>query len=186
MERTGPAKHGSITAIYTVLVDGEDMDEPIADLARATLDGHIIRAIQATTSGLAAQRARMDVVSSNVANVDTTRAADGEGPYKRQVVRFAATDGATPFANIMQRMSNTPSNGVIVTQVMEDNTTPSRFVTDPSNPDANEEGLVEMPNVNLISEMTDLTSANRSYQANVTVLNAIKEMALRALDIGNR
>lgn len=146
----------------------------------------LISAIQATTSGLAAQRARMDVVSSNVANVDTTRNAEGTGPYKRQVVRFSATDGATPFANIMQRMSNTPTNGVIVTQVTEDNTTPTRFVSDPSNPDADEQGLVEMPNVDLVTEMTDLTSANRSYQANVTVLNAIKEMALRALDIGSR
>ena len=146
----------------------------------------LISAIQATTSGLAAQRARMDVVSSNVANVDSTRNADGTGPYKRQVVRFAATDGATPFAGIMQRMSNTPTNGVVLTQVTEDNTTPTRMVLDPSNPDANEEGLVEMPNIDLVTEMTDLTSANRSYSANVTVLNAIKEMALRALDIGSR
>lgn len=146
----------------------------------------LISAIHSTTSGLAAQRARMDVVSSNVANVDTTRAADGEGPYKRQVVRFAATDGSAPFSNILQRMSNTPTNGVIVTQVTEDETTPTRWVMDPSNPDANEEGMVEMPNVDLVTEMTDLTSANRSYQANVTVLNAIKEMALRALDIGSR
>lgn len=146
----------------------------------------LIRAIQATTSGLAAQRARMDVVSSNVANVDTTRAADGEGPYRRQVVRFAATDGVAPFANILQRMSNTPTNGIVVTQVTEDQATPTRWVSDPSNPDANEDGLVELPNVDLITEMTDLTSANRSYQANVTVLNAIKEMALRALDIGSR
>ena len=67
-----------------------------------------------------------------------------------------------------------------------DNTTPTRIISDPSNPDANAEGMVEMPNVDLVTEMTDLTSANRSYQANVTVLNAIKEMALRALDIGSR
>jgi flagellar basal-body rod protein FlgC len=146
----------------------------------------LISAIQATTSGLAAQRARMDVVSSNVANVDSTRNADGTGPYKRQVVRFAATGGSSPFANIMARMTNAPTNGVVLTQVTEDNTTPTRVVSDPSNPDADENGMVEMPNIDMVTEMTDLTSANRSYQANVTVLNAIKEMALRALDIGSK
>ena len=146
----------------------------------------LIRAMQATTSGLAAQRARMDVVSSNVANVDTTRNAEGTGPYKRQVVRFSASGENVPFANLVQRFNNQPTSGVVVTQVSVDNTTPTRIISDPSNPDANAEGMVEMPNVDLVTEMTDLTSANRSYQANVTVLNAIKEMALRALDIGNR
>ncbi len=146
----------------------------------------LIRAIQSTTSGLAAQRVRMDVVSSNVANIDTTRTPDGEGPYKRQVVRFTAGGGAVPFSNLVAQMNGQPQNGVVLTSVSVDNTTPTRMVKDPSNPDADEEGMVEMPNVDLVTEMTDLTSANRSYQANVTVLNAIKQMALRALDIASR
>jgi flagellar basal-body rod protein FlgC len=91
-----------------------------------------------------------------------------------------------PFADIVSRFTGQPQGGVVLTQVQEDTTTPTRQVYDPSHPDSDEEGLVEMPNVNLISEMTDLTSANRSYQANVTVLNALKQMALRALDIGSR
>jgi flagellar basal-body rod protein FlgC len=146
----------------------------------------LFSAIRATTSGLSAQRVRMDVVASNVANLETTRTPDGEGPYHRQVVRFAAASENMPFADIVSRFTGQPQGGVVLTQVQEDTTTPTRQVYDPSHPDSDEEGLVEMPNVNLISEMTDLTSANRSYQANVTVLNALKQMALRALDIGSR
>ena len=145
----------------------------------------LLGAIQSTTSGLAAQRVRLDVVSSNVANIDTTRTPEG-GPYQRQVVRFASGGDNVPFANLVSRLSGQQSNGVVLTSVSKDTTTPSRMVNDPSNPDADEDGMVEMPNVDLVTEMTDMTSANRSYQANVTVLNAIKQMALRALDIASR
>ncbi|MGE5501452.1 MAG: flagellar basal body rod protein FlgC [Ignavibacteriales bacterium] len=146
----------------------------------------LISAIAATASGLQAQRVRMDVVSSNVANIDTTRTPGGDGPYQRQVVRFSAAGAGTPFASLMARFGNQPANGVVLTQVDTDQVTPNRVVYDPSNPDADADGYVELPNVDLVTEMTDLTSANRSYQANVTVLNAVKEMALRALDIANR
>lgn len=146
----------------------------------------LIQAMSATASGLAAQRVRMDTVSGNVANIDTTRTADGTGPYKRHVVRLASADSALPFANVVERFTNGASTGVVLTQVDVDNTTPTRMQYDPTHPDANADGFVELPNVDLVTEMTDLTSANRSYQANVTVLNAIKQMALHALDIGSR
>lgn len=146
----------------------------------------LFQSISATTSGLAAQRVRMDTVSANVANIDTTRTSDGDGPYRRHVVRFASPQQAMPFRNLVARFSGQPQNGVVLTQVETDESTPLRRNYDPSHPDADEDGYVELPNVDLVTEMTDLTSANRSYQANATVLNALKQMALRALDIGSR
>jgi len=146
----------------------------------------LIRAISAAASGLAAQRVRMDTVGGNVANMDTTRTPEGTGPYRRHVVRFSAADQGAPFAQFAARFSGQADTGVVLTQVGIDNTTPTRRSYDPAHPDADADGFVEMPNVDLVTEMTDLTSANRSYQANVTVLNAVKQMALRALDIGSR
>jgi flagellar basal-body rod protein FlgC len=146
----------------------------------------LMRSISSSASGLAAQRVRMDVISDNVANIETTHTPEG-GPYKRKVVRFASGDPALPFANVVSKFMGGGSTGVVLTQVGEDTQTPTRFVSDPSNPDADPNtGMVEMPNVDMVQEMTDLTSANRSYQANVTVLNAEKQMALKALDITSR
>lgn len=146
----------------------------------------LLSAISATASGLTAQRVRMDTVSGNVANIDTTSTPDGSGPYRRHVVRFASADNALPFANVVQKFTGGADTGVVLTQVTVDTQTPTRREYDPAHPDAGPDGYVEMPNVDLVTEMTDLTSANRSYQANATVLNAIKQMALRALDIGSR
>ncbi|WBL36676.1 flagellar basal body rod protein FlgC [Tepidiforma flava] len=146
----------------------------------------LIRAIASTASGLAAQRVRMDVVANNVANIDTTATPEG-GPYQRRVVRFASGDPALPFSGVIRKFLGGGSMGVVLTQVAVDAETPGRTVYDPSHPDADPEtGYLQMPNVDLVQEMTDLTSANRSYQANVTVLNAMKQMALRALDITSR
>ncbi len=146
----------------------------------------LFQAISATTSGLTAQRVRMDTVSGNVANIDTTRSPEGTGAYKRHVVRFAAGGDTMPFQKAVSRFTADPGPGVVLTEVGIDNVTPMRRNYDPSHPDADSDGFVELPNVDLVTEMTDLTSANRSYQANATVLNAIKQMALRALDIGSR
>ena len=145
----------------------------------------LIRALASSASGLAAQRVRMDVVSSNVANIETTNTPEG-GPYQRKVVRFASGDAATPFSNVIRRFTGGADTGVVLTQVGVDEESQGRPVYDPAHPDADEEGFVAMPNVDMVQEMTDLTSANRSYQANVTVLNAVKQMALRALDISSR
>ena len=145
----------------------------------------LIKAMAATASGLTAQRIRMDTVSANVANIDTTRTAEG-GAYKRHTVRFASADSALPFASVVTKFTGGASTGVVLTQTAIDSTTPGRQEYDPAHPDANADGFVELSNVDLVQEMTDLTSANRSYQANATVLNAVKQMALRALDISSR
>ena len=146
----------------------------------------LLRSIASTASGLTAQRVRMDTVGGNIANMEATRTPEGDGPYRRKVVRFASSDAALPFANIVQRFTGQPQAGVVLTQVDEDRVSPTRRVYDPAHLDADVDGFVEMPNVDMVTEMTDLTSANRSYQANVTVLNAVKQMALRALDIASR
>lgn len=134
-----------------------------------------------SASGMTAQRLRMDIISQNIANVNTTRDENGN-PYKRKVVTFAEKD-ATPFGEILMKTAGTAGNGVKVSRIAEDNKTQMRKVYDPSNPDADEEGYVTYPNVNIVQEMTDLIDATRSYEANVTAFNATKNMAMKALEI---
>jgi flagellar basal-body rod protein FlgC len=117
-------------------------------------------------SALSAQRQRMDIIAQNIANAETTRTPQG-GPYRRQQVVFALDD----------------QGGVEVTQVVED-PRPPRLVYQPGHPDADAAGYVALPNVNLVEEMVDMISAMRSYEANVTAVNAAKTMAQRALDLG--
>lgn len=133
-------------------------------------------------SALTAQRMRMDVVAQNVANIDTTRDADGN-PYRRRMVIFQAQDGQTFSQALNSEMSGTAGTGVKVTELIED---PSEFKYeyDPQHPDADEFGYVRKPNVELAREMVDMMSATRSYEANITLLNSTKSMAMSALDIG--
>ena len=138
-----------------------------------------------TSSALSAQRLRMDVISSNMANADTTRAelVNGEWqPYQRKMV---VLESQGSFSSLLNRAMNNQREvgGVAITNIIEDQT-PFNLVYDPSHPDANEQGYVEMPNVDPLREMVDLISATRSYEANVTVLNATKGMMMKALDIG--
>lgn len=135
-----------------------------------------------SASGMTAQRLRMDIVSQNIANVNTTRDENGN-PYRRKNVVFAEKN-VTSFGDILMRTSGTVGNGVKVTKIVEDNKTAMRDVYDPSHPDANELGYVSYPNVNTVQEMTDLISATRSYEANVTAFNASKNIALKGLEIG--
>ena len=142
--------------------------------------------LQISASGLSAQRLRLDVISNNIANAQTTRTAAG-GAYKRQDVVFQAqgSQSAIP-SSIATRLSNynpAPNGGVEVSQIITDQT-PGQQVYDPTNPDANAQGYVTMPNVDLVTEMTNLLSATRSYEANLTVAEASKQMALKALEIG--
>lgn len=142
--------------------------------------------IEISSSGLTAQRLRLDVIASNIANAETTRSGevDASGrpvPYKRKDVVFEA---GTPFGVYLRRKLGSTS-GVRVRRIVEDNMDP-RLVHNPDHPDADERGYVRMPNVNILEEMVDLISATRSYEANVTSLNATKEMCLRALEIGRR
>jgi flagellar basal-body rod protein FlgC len=147
----------------------------------------MFHSLNTTASALTAQRLRMDVISSNMANVDTTRGkyVDGEwAPYRRKMV-VMEPEGKR-FSSLLQRAMNENSpvgNGVKVTKIVEDQT-PFKLVYDPEHPDANEQGYVQLPNVDPLKEMVDLISATRSYEANVTVFNASKGMLMKALEIG--
>ena len=149
----------------------------------------IFQSMNTTASALTAQRLRMDVISSNMANVDTTRGklVDGEWqPYTRKQVVFQSQEGGSSFAShLSAAQGNTSSSGdgVKVTNIVEDET-PYEMVYNPEHPDADEDGYVKMPNVDPLREMVDLMSASRSYEANVTVLNASKSMLMKTLEIG--
>lgn len=135
-------------------------------------------------SGLTAQRYRMDIISENVANANTTRTQDGT-PYVRKVVTFAQKEGQTPFSSVLNKeFDNYSGKGVKVSGVYEDTVTPMNMVYDPANPDADENGYVSYPNVNIITEMTNLIDATRSYEANATAFDASKSMALKGLEMG--
>lgn len=132
---------------------------------------------------MAAQRARMNTISSNMANINTTRTPEG-GPYRRKDVVFEAIPDAKSFGDIMS--VNDPKadfNRVQVTDVVYDKKAPI-LKYDPSHPDANPEGYVAYPNINLMEEMTNMIQASRSYEANVQAIQATKDMALSALEIG--
>lgn len=138
-------------------------------------------AIDSSASGMTAERLRLDVISNNIANANTTRTAEG-GPYRRQMVVFEPRAGATPFAQVLSQQIDS-GNGVRVVGITKD-TSPTRRVYEPNHPDADATGYVEMPNINIVSEMVDMMTATRAYEANVTAVNAAKTMALKALDIG--
>lgn len=136
-------------------------------------------------SGLTAQRYRMDIISENVANANTTRTADGT-PYRRKVVTFEEKGaGSEKFGAVFNKArKNYVGNGVKVDAVTEDTWTEMNKVYDPSHPDADENGYVTYPNVNIITEMTNLIDASRAYEANSTAFNASKSMAQQALNMG--
>ncbi len=141
-----------------------------------------------SSSALTAQRLRMDVISSNIANADTTRAklVDGKWvPYQRKLVSFEPNRQDSFHSMIQQAMGNGNSiaHGVKVNRIHDDNS-PFKQVYNPSHPDADENGFVLMPNVDVLKEMVDMISATRSYEANVTALNATKAMISKALEIG--
>ena len=144
-----------------------------------------LSAFDICASGMTAQRLRLDVASQNVANIQTTRTEGGE-TYRRKMVVFQAADDS--FCSVMRRTMNRGRDGernagVIVTQIVDDETE-MQMVYNPEHPDADENGYVTMPNVDLIKETTDAMAATRSYQANITAFNAIKLMAQKALEIG--
>lgn len=147
----------------------------------------IFQSINTTASALTAQRLRMDTISSNMANAETTRGSYVDGkwePYKRKSVVFQEkNDQFSSFLNLAMNKSSNVGGGLQVTEIIEDDT-PSQLVYEPNHPDANDDGYVEKPNVDPLRETVDLMSATRSYEANVTVLNASKGMLLKALEIG--
>ena len=131
-------------------------------------------------SGLRAQTTRLNTISSNLANAETTATPEG-GPYKKKSVVFQTEN--MPFNKHLANSMSTQAQGVKVAKIIEDNSPPQK-VYDPSHPDAKEDGYVDMPNVSVLKEMVDTMSATRSYEANTTTIKSAKRMALKALEIG--
>lgn len=140
----------------------------------------MLRSFAISASGMTAERLRMDTIANNLANANSTRTADG-GPYRRQVPVFAARESSRVDAR--RRPAEFSGMGVRVIGISQD-TQPARLVYDPQHPDADENGYVHMPNVDVVREMVDLISASRAYEANITSFNTAKSMAMRALEIG--
>ena len=142
-------------------------------------------AFDISATGMTAERYRMDIIAQNVANAETTRTEDGT-PYRRKVVVFEEKNSPSPFRSILMKEKNRYSgDGVKVTGVYEDQWTEGNMVYDPSHPDADENGYVTYPNVNIITEMTNLIDASRAYQANATAFDATKSIATTGLDLLN-
>ncbi|MFC7061216.1 flagellar basal body rod protein FlgC [Halobacillus seohaensis] len=150
----------------------------------------IFNSINTSGSALTAQRLRMDVATSNMANANSTRATQNENgewePYRRKMVEFQPKDQS--FGSFLEKAQygstqSSATGGVRATEIQEDQD-PFKQVFNPNHPDANENGYVEMPNVDPLKETVDMMSATRSYEANVTALNASKGMLMKALEIG--
>ena len=150
-----------------------------------------VSSIDVIGSGFTAQQQRLDIISENIVNMNTTRTENGEGPYRRKVVVFQADNGTGRFSDILARtrygiggsFGGQRVAGVRVAEVAED---PSDFKLkyDPEDPDANEDGYVEMPNVDLVKEITDGMAASQAYNANVTAFNLMKNVISKGLEIG--
>lgn len=138
--------------------------------------------MRVSSSGLSAQRMRMNTISSNIANINTTQTPEG-GPYRRKDVIFEAIPEARNFGEILTTQPDRNIHRVQVTDVSVDRKAPL-LKYEPDHPDANAEGYVAYPNINLMEEMTNMIQATRSYEANVSAMQASKDMALKALEIG--
>lgn len=146
----------------------------------------IFGSLNINATALTAERARMDVISKNIANVNTTRTSSGT-PYRRQVPLFKEIEGET-FSSMLSKESGKldgkgTNGGVKVSAVVEDKS-PFKSVYNPGHPDADEEGFLMMPNIDSVTEMVDMISASRAYEANMTAINTSKSMAMKALEIG--
>lgn len=145
-------------------------------------------------SGLTAQQLRLDIVSENVTNSQTTRVEGGEGAYRRKMVVFEAVSGRNSFRDALARAAQgmTPTSnteappvagGVRVTEIVEDDS-PMKIVYDPTHPDADEQGYVELPNVDMVLEIADAMAASRAFASNVTAFNTLKSVISSGLEIG--
>ncbi|MDK2798589.1 MAG: flagellar basal-body rod protein FlgC [Clostridiales bacterium] len=142
------------------------------------------KSLDISASGLSAQRLRMDLISQNIANADTTR-TEKNTPYRRKLAVFEQREATPSFSHYLSESSKSrvQANGVRVSRIIED-TTPFKRVYNPGHPDADQDGYVLMPNVDIMTEMVNMISATRSYEANVAAINSTKSMAMKALEIG--
>jgi flagellar basal-body rod protein FlgC len=135
------------------------------------------------SSGLTSQRIRQEIISSNIANASTTRTAEG-GPYVRKDVVFRSANVSSKFGDVLASHLGREQIGVKVAEIIKDQAPPEKRFQ-PNHPDADAEGFVSYPNVNVIEEMINMVEATRSYEANLSVINSTKSMALGAIDLGN-
>ena len=142
----------------------------------------LLKSMKISSSGLAANRKRIEAISSNIANAQTTKTAEG-GPYRRKEVVFGSEPARDNFADILEGEIDAQAQSVHATEVVSTNEPPI-LKYDPTHPDANADGYVAMPNVNVMKEMADMISAQRAYEANISAINTSKSMAMKALEIG--
>ncbi len=144
----------------------------------------IFNSINISASGLTAERVRLDTISKNIANANTTRTSNGS-PYRRQVVVFKTKDEQISFSKHLSNARGPQGklSGVEVVGIKNDQSA-FKKVYEPGHPDADQEGYVTMPNVDIVTEMANMISASRGYEANVTALNTTKSMAMKALELG--
>jgi len=156
-----------------------------------------LSSINIVGSGLTAQQLRLDVISENITNMHTTRTEDGDGAYRRKVVRFQSETSKDGFRMAMARAASADGDhvraignrgfenagGVRVTEILEDDT-PNPIIYDPSHPDADENGYLEMPNITLVKEITDAMAASQAYAADVTAFNTLKQVIAKGLEVG--
>lgn len=140
--------------------------------------------INISVSALTAQKTRIDIISKNMANVNTTRSTGGM-PYRRQMVVFEEQRGPS-FSSYLEKHTNRfNGKGVEISEIVED-TTPFKLKYEPGHPDANEDGYVMLPNVDMVTEMVNMIDAQRAYEANITAINGTKSMLMKALEISRR
>ncbi len=142
----------------------------------------LFKSMGISASGLQAQRVMVTTISTNLANVHTTRTPEG-GPYRRRQAIFSSSPLSRNFPDLLSFRMGLQSTGVKA-EVVEDTQRKGEMIYDPSHPDADESGVVSLPNVNVVEEMVALLGAMRSYEANVTAFNTSKQMAMKSLDIG--
>ena len=144
-----------------------------------------LSSVNVVGSGLTAQQQRLDVISENVTNINTTR-TEGGGPYRRKMVVLEEENSNSPFRQALDKAMGRRSSaegGVRVAEIVEDESD-FKLSYDPENPDANEDGYVELPNVDLVKEISDAMAANQAYSANVTAFNVLKQVIAKGLEIG--
>ena len=143
-----------------------------------------LSSVNVVGSGLTAQQQRLDVISENVTNINTTR-TEGGGPYRRKMVVREEENSNSPFRQALDKAMGRRSSaegGVRVAEIVEDESD-FKLSYDPENPDANEDGYVELPNVDLVKEISDAMAANQAYSANVTAFNVLKQVIAKGLEI---
>ncbi|HIS78818.1 flagellar basal body rod protein FlgC [Anaeromassilibacillus sp. An200] len=143
-----------------------------------------LSSVNVVGSGLTAQQQRLDVISENVTNINTTR-TEGGGPYRRKMVVLEEENSNSPFRQALDKAMGRRSSaegGVRVAEIVEDESD-FKLSYDPENPDANEDGYVELPNVDLVKEISDAMAANQAYSANVTAFNVLKQVIAKGLEI---